>query len=217
MPSLSSVLAFRTRPTTLLIVLTYVTIFISVFITDKLPKVPGAHGVDVNKAYNDLHHVSRVSLRISASQHLQIAARPHPYNSHSNDVVRSYILDRLQKVASEQAHVHVIDDLTSNASWAFGSQGVYFEGTNILVKIDGTDPDYGNTGGVLFSAHYDSVSTAPGATDDGMGVATLMQLVEYFAEKRTKRTAVFNINNGEEDGLSGAHAYVYCLPFQPGD
>ena len=85
------------------------------------------------------------------------------------------------------------------------SHGVYFEGTNILVKIDGTDPTYDRKGGVLFSAHYDSVSTAPGTTDDGMGVATLLQMVDYLARTRQKRTAVFNINNGEEDGLHGAH------------
>lgn len=94
----------------------------------------------------------------------------------------------------------------SNGSWASALYGVYFEGTNVLVKIDGSDPKHEKTGGVLFSAHYDSVSTASGATDDGMGVATLIQLVQYFAENRPKRTAVFNINNGEEDGLNGAHA-----------
>ena len=64
---------------------------------------------------------------------------------------------------------------------------------------------YDKKGGVLFSAHYDSVSTAPGTTDDGMGVVTLLQMVEYLANNRKKRTAIFNINNGEEDGLHGAH------------
>ncbi len=88
---------------------------------------------------------------------------------------------------------------------------MYFEGTNILVKIDGTEKEYTEHGGVLFSAHYDSVSTAPGATDDGMGVATLLQLIQFFAQNRPKRTAVFNINNGEEDWLNGAHAYD--MPF----
>ena len=59
---------------------------------------------------------------------------------------------------------------------------------------------------VLFSSHFDSVSTAPGATDDGMGVVTLLQLVEYFAENRPKRDVIFNINNAEEEGLFGALA-----------
>jgi hypothetical protein len=138
-------------------------------------------------------------------QRIQIAARPHPFNSHANDAVRSYILTRVSDIASRHSHVHVSSDLCTNASWVVASHGVYFEGTNILVKIDGTDPMYDRKGGVLFSAHYDSVSTAPGTTDDGMGVATLLQMVDYLARTRQKRTAVFNINNGEEDGLHGAH------------
>jgi Zn-dependent M28 family amino/carboxypeptidase len=47
-----------------------------------------------------------------------------------------------------------------------------------------------------------------------MGVATLMQLVEYLGERRPKRTAVFNINNGEEDGLYGAEAQVLIYTFE---
>lgn len=114
----------------------------------------------------------------------------------------------MKEITAGRDKVFVDDDLQSNGSWASGAYGVYFEGTNILVKIEGTDPEYRETGGVLFSAHYDSVSTASGATDDGMGVATLLQLLSYFVEHRPKRTAVWNINNGEEDWLNGAHASV---------
>jgi Zn-dependent M28 family amino/carboxypeptidase len=135
---------------------------------------------------------------------LQITAHPHPYNSHYNDAVHAYILSRLRPVAASTSYVHISNDQTSNGSWASPGYGVYFEGTNILVKIDGRNSD--SNDGVLFSAHYDSVSTAPGATDDGMGVVTLLQLIDHFAKHRPNRTAIFNINNGEEDWLNGAHA-----------
>ncbi|TFK39821.1 hypothetical protein BDQ12DRAFT_681281 [Crucibulum laeve] len=191
---IASVLGFRTIPTTIIVALAYLAIFTSVFVTDQLPKIPkNRKGLNFEEAYSDLHHIT---------------AQPHPYHSHANEVVHSYILSRIQDVASRYPHVHVVNDLTSNASWATGSYGVYFEGTNILVKVDGSDNRYLKSGGILFSAHYDSVSTAPGVTDDGMGVVTLMQLIEYFAKNRPKRTAVFNINNGEEGGLNGAHAFL---------
>ncbi|KAL1739590.1 putative zinc metalloprotease [Schizophyllum fasciatum] len=135
----------------------------------------------------------------------QIAARPHPYNSHANDLVHDFILGRLQNITTGYDYAHIIDDKLSNGSWASRNNSVYFEGTNILVKIDGQE---GDKPGALFSAHYDSVSTAPGATDDGMGVATLLQLVDYYSKHRPQRTAVFNINNGEEDWLNGAHAFL---------
>ncbi|CAA7263132.1 unnamed protein product [Cyclocybe aegerita] len=194
----ASVLGYRVLPTVILTVITYFALFLAFSITDKLPNVPspGAQGgLDLKEAYEDLRHIT---------------AHPHPYNSHANDHVREYLLSRLHTITQDYPHVHIADDLSSNGSWAGSLYGVYFEGTNLLVKIDGTDSSSSGaaTGGILFSAHYDSVSTAPGATDDGMGVATLLQLVKYFSKNRMRRTAVFNINNGEEDWLNGAHAFL---------
>ncbi|TFK50887.1 Zn-dependent exopeptidase [Heliocybe sulcata] len=189
--------AFRTITTTLLAVLIYVVLFLAVSITDDVPSIPkNLHGLNLTQADLDLH---------------LITLRPHPYISHFNDVVRSYILSRVQDVASvHPSWVHVDSDTRSSASWATKASphAVYFQGTNVLVKIDGTDPSYRDKDAVLFSAHYDSVSTAPGVTDDGMGVVTLLAMVEYLAKNRPRRTAVFNINNGEEDGLNGAHAFL---------
>ena len=118
--------------------------------------------------------------------------------------MRSYILERVQDITSGSSIAHVEDDLTSNVTYGIPDNiEAYFEGSNILVKVKGKKPGLPS---VLFSAHFDSVSTAPGATDDGMGVATLLSLVEYFTRHQPKRTVVFNINNAEEDGLYGAHA-----------
>ena len=69
---------------------------------------------------------------------------------------------------------------------------------------------------MLFSAHFDSVSTAPGATDDGMSVVALVHMIDFLSKNRPRRTAVFNINNGEEDGLHGAQTcaiFMNCLSF----
>lgn len=118
-------------------------------------------------------------------------------------------------MAKGRAFFHIDDDTRSNGSWGSYTQprwsiqqhGVYFEGTNLLVKIDGTADAIG-ANAVLFSAHYDSVATAPGATDNGMGVASLLQLIEYFASHRQKKTAIFNINNGGQDGSNGAHVFL---------
>jgi Zn-dependent M28 family amino/carboxypeptidase len=65
-------------------------------------------------------------------------------------------------------------------------------------------------GGVLVNAHYDSVSTGFGATDDGVGVVTVLQLIRYFTTpgNSPKKGVVALLNNGEEDFLNGARAYV---------
>ncbi|KIY73480.1 hypothetical protein CYLTODRAFT_434156 [Cylindrobasidium torrendii FP15055 ss-10] len=192
--AVAKILGFRAAPTTILILIIHLAVAISVLVTDQLPNVPrDQRGLNLDEAYADLH---------------EIAARPHPYNSHANDLVHSFLLDRVRAIAKGHNGIHIADDTVSNGSWGGAAYGVYFEGNNILVKVDGTDPKFRETGGVLASAHLDSVSTASGATDDGMGVATLLQLLQYFVDHRPKRTVVFNINNGEEDWLNGAHAFL---------
>ncbi|KAJ7481173.1 putative zinc metalloprotease [Mycena galericulata] len=184
--AIAKVLAFRTLPTTVLVVLVYGVLFGGVLIRDRVPDVPkNQKGLDLAKAYEDLHY-----------------SVPHPFISHANDIVHTYILDRIRNVTAGIDYIDLYEDLVSNASWASwalttASSATYNEATNILVKIEGSDPVYASSGGVLFSAHYDS------STDDGMGVATLMQL--------SRRTAIFNINNGEENGLCGAFTHLLNL------
>lgn len=139
--------------------------------------------------------------------------------------------------------VTVFNDLLSNVTVSFGGlpgsrkdgaetgNAAYFEGTNIIVYIRGTLDEEGEwwskrrnnrklpigKGGVLVNAHYDSVSTGFGATDDGMGVITVLQLIKYFstAGHQPKHGIVALLNNGEEDFLYGARAFGNSplLPF----
>jgi hypothetical protein len=135
---------------------------------------------------------------------------------------------------SAESPVVIFNDLISNyTSSALTSIGVsgrragistYFEGSNIVVYIRGiedeeekwweTAPPYTHRlhgkGGVMVNAHFDSVSTGYGATDDGMGVITALQLIKYFTTdgNTPKRGVVVLLNNGEEDGLYGAKAFM---------
>ena len=77
----------------------------------------------------------------------------------------------------------------------------YGESDNILVYIRGEDEEahdwwqedgkYDGQSGVLVNAHFDSVSSGYGATDDGVGVVTVLQLISYFTVEghRPKRGA----------------------------
>lgn len=128
------------------------------------------------------------------------------------------------------APVVVFNDMTSNLTFSTSSayQSVYFEGTNIIVYIRGSGSDekeddwwdpqkypailrtYTGRGGVLVNAHYDSVSTGYGATDDGIGVITVLQLISHFTTpgNEPERGIVALLNNGEEDYLNGARAFM---------
>ena len=66
---------------------------------------------------------------------------------------------------------------------------------------------------VLISAHHDSVMAGPGASDDGVGVATIVETARALAAgSRPKRTIVALLTDGEEAGLTGAEAFVRSHP-----
>jgi hypothetical protein len=57
--------------------------------------------------------------------------------------VRDFLLERVRGIARGHDFIHVDDDVQTNAAFmnAFvnATRVVYFQGNNILVKIDGTD------------------------------------------------------------------------------
>lgn len=214
-------LAFTPWPVTIITTVVYLALIIPLLVIHhNVPSAPRSspNGLNLTEAWSDLQ---------------TLTSGFHPYNSHRNDEVRAWLLQRIDAIrqsapsAAEYAtkdedkpEVFVFDDLTSNLTSAELRLGVYFEGTNILVYIRGWEDQKekwwevpgrvpARKGGVLVNAHYDSVSTGYGATDDGVGVVTCLQLIKYFTTPghAPRRGLVVFFNNGEEDYLNGARAY----------
>jgi acetylornithine deacetylase/succinyl-diaminopimelate desuccinylase-like protein len=104
-----------------------------------------------------------------AFEHLKVIARqPHPTGSAANARVRDYLIQQLQRLDLEPQVQR-----TGVTSLLDIYPGPYAAGIveNVMARLSCT----GSTGAVLLMAHYDSVSTAPGATDDGSGVVTLLE------------------------------------------
>jgi Zn-dependent M28 family amino/carboxypeptidase len=58
-------------------------------------------------------------------------------------------------------------------------------------------------------AHYDSVATGPGASDNGSGVVTLPETLRALRVGPSLRNdAILAFTDGEEDGGLGARAFV---------
>lgn len=209
--------SFTPGPVNFFTTVTYIALFAALLVVHlRVPNYPSKspEGTNLTEAWNDLQHITR---------------QFHPYNSHANDRVRQYLLARIKHVIAaknlSENQIHLIDDTSSNATFSSSNTTVYFEGTNIIVAIRGSEDDepfYSsnqsapifsrrpNNGGVLVNAHYDSVSSGYGATDDGVGVVCVLQLLSYFTQDRNwpKRTVVLLLNNGEEDFLNGAKAFM---------
>ncbi|CAO3566324.1 unnamed protein product [Mortierella alpina] len=82
---------------------------------------------------------------------------------------------------------------------------------NVPVSIE-IDVDQESQTALLVSAHYDSVATSYGATDDGGGVAVALALIRHFIHHPVQHTLIFNLNNAEEPGMFGASAFMGALP-----
>ncbi|KAF0683048.1 Aste57867_24901 [Aphanomyces stellatus] len=81
----------------------------------------------------------------------------------------------------------------------------YLNDTQIVVRIPGVLPS-----SILLTAHFDSVATSTGATDDGAGVAVIIETLRAIlaSPTRPKHTLIAFLNNGEETGLCGSAWFV---------
>jgi Zn-dependent M28 family amino/carboxypeptidase len=84
---------------------------------------------------------------------------------------------------------------------------IFFESDNIVVKIHGKRKE-----GLLISSHFDSALHARGATDAGIGISTMVSVLQALARRSCHEpleySVVFNFNNSEEDYLLGGSAFT---------
>lgn len=81
---------------------------------------------------------------------------------------------------------------------------------NVVATLKGTDVTDNRI--IVISAHLDSRATldndstgfAPGANDDGSGVAAILEMVRIMSARKFSATIVFMAVSGEEHGLYGA-------------
>lgn len=134
-----------------------------------------------------------------------VALKPHPIGSQEHDKVRDYILSEL---AAQGVGPQVQEATAINERWG----EPYRAGTvqNIVARLKGT----GEGTAILLAAHYDSVTTAPGASDDGSGVVALLETLRALkAGAPLKNDVIFLFTDGEEAGLLGAIAFTKEHPW----
>src|SRR5205807_735482 len=126
-----------------------------------------------------------------------ISRRPHPLGSAEHSAVRDYIL----KTLAETGLPAELQKTTAVSQ----SAGVAASVENIVARLQGS----GTGKSVLVVAHYDSVPLSLGASDDGAGVAVLLETARVLkALPQMKGDIAFLFTDGEEIGLLGAQAFI---------
>jgi Peptidase family M28 len=127
-----------------------------------------------------------------------ISQKPHYVGSINHIEVGNYLVSELQKMGLETS-------IQEGFSFSWDN---LIRPKNILAKIKGSNSDKA----LLLLAHYDSAphSYSLGASDDGSGVATILEGVRTFLHNNTphKNDIIILFSDAEELGLNGAALFV---------
>lgn len=128
---------------------------------------------------------------------------PHPTGSPENETVKSRILEELGALGIEGQ---------VQRTFVTGPYGSADTVANVLARLPGRE----DLEPVLVLAHYDSVDAGPGASDDGIGVACVLEIARVLKESPARRPVILLFTDGEEAGLLGATAFVEQHPWAKG-
>jgi hypothetical protein len=136
---------------------------------------------------------------MSTLQGLLAEGVPHPVGSPANARVRARIESRFRELGYET---------TVQRRFACNSNAICAMVENVIAHAPrpGDSSRAGDV--VLLVAHYDSVAAGPGASDDGMGVATQLEVARAIRNDQLRNRVTFLLTDGEEAGLLGAEAFV---------
>jgi hypothetical protein len=131
-------------------------------------------------------HVNRLAGTIGA----------RPLGSEANRRAREYLI--------EQLRFYGFTVRVQEADAARAEYGLTAHVANIIAVHPGRDAS-----AIALVAHYDSDDAAPGAADDGLGVAVCLEVGRLLASKRDRQSGLMVLlTDGEELGLLGAAALV---------
>ncbi len=133
-----------------------------------------------------------------ALKHVAVLSRnPHPLGSEEHTKARNYIVESLRGIG--------LTPEIQKTTIASQTSAVAATVENVVARIQGSS---GNKGLALV-AHYDSMPVSFGASDDGAGVAVLLETARALQTiGQPSRTVYFLFTDGEEVGLLGAQAFV---------
>ena len=113
-----------------------------------------------------------------------------------------------------QSTADIFHDLISKAAdddTKYAILDGFWEGSNVGTRtarvVTGELPGSGE-GKIMIGAHHDSVYLGPGAVDNAIGVAHLLEIASQLKEHDLGSTIQFSTWGGEELGLLGSQAFI---------
>ena len=183
---------------------------------------PEAHSLDRAGPVPDLNRMLR---------HVEAMAQaPHPSGSEALAACQAYLREQLGRMGyacQADSHELTVDDVLLMDQRRVAGGGRDFELTredirenldlgererftirNLWVRVDAPDTDEL----ILFVAHTDSTRYGPGAFDDTVAVASMLEALRLLKEAPLRRDLLFLFTDGEEQLMLGRRRTAAALP-----
>ncbi|KAE8632937.1 hypothetical protein XENTR_v10001720 [Xenopus tropicalis] len=168
---------------------------------------PGGHstGFNASTAREYLQQITSIDSRIVGSPENEIIAV-------------DYLLGKIKDIEEKVNSVHKITVDVQRPTGTFsidflgGFTSYYDNITNIAVKLE---PEFGAEHAVLANCHFDSVANTPGASDDAVSCAVMLEILGSLSvsSKPLRHAIIFLFNGAEENILQGSHGFITQHPW----
>lgn len=142
-----------------------------------------------------------------------------PTGSPANEMLTvTYLLDQIQKIKVESTAKHSIAVDVQRPTGFFsidflgGFTSYYSKIANVVVKLE---PVNGAKHAVLANCHFDSVANSPGASDDAVSCAVLLEILNVLSKSSSplQHAIIFVFNGAEENILQASHGFITQHPW----
>ncbi|RVE65814.1 hypothetical protein OJAV_G00120390 [Oryzias javanicus] len=157
-----------------------------------------------------------------ARQHLEqiTSVGPRPVGSQENEVLTvAYLLEQIESIRAKTAagpHQLTVDVQHPTGSFSIdflgGFTSFYDHVTNIAVRLE---PKGGSQHLMLANCHFDTVANSPGASDDAVSCAVMLEVLHSLANHSTPfhHGVIFLFNGAEENILQASHGFITQHPW----
>lgn len=154
---------------------------------------------------------------IRARQHLEqiTSVGPRPVGSPENEVLTvEYLIEQIEKIQEETSagpHQLTVDVQRPTGTFSIdflgGFTSFYDRVTNIGVRLE---PKGGAEHLMLANCHFDTVANSPGASDDAVSCAVMLEVLHSLANLSTPlhHGVIFLFNGAEENILQASHGFI---------
>nr|XP_022904542.1 endoplasmic reticulum metallopeptidase 1-like [Onthophagus taurus] len=121
------------------------------------------------------------------------------------------IINNIVKDRNPQQNIEVDLQLTQGSYYLgykpYGSINAYANLQNVVVKLHGNGE---SNKSVLINAHFDTMTTSPGGSDDGINCAIMLEILRILSLRSSPplHNIIFLFNGGEESNIQASHGFI---------